>query len=972
MADQSLAGAGLFDSSGPQGYAKEVKSVSSALTGVGTAANTVATQSNKAFTAVLNQLTQIIAKGQTAAKVLAGVQVPTGTGGAAASSWSTAGTQGNTTNNGGSQSGGAMANYFNAGAYGIGADGTIGYGTFGGVNGGGQGSGVAGGVGGMGGGTPNGGAQPGGDSSSGTSLTDGVLGGAVAASGAVQRVGNNAAARGLSWTQLGASVASLQGKAPTGSSALAAENYAKQFTGWGGQAGNPADVGNLNAGLQALVGSGGAKFGSAKYTSQANSAGALANISQAIGGNVTFSDAASVQSYLTSSAGAAALSKNGLSQLAAGGNQNIFSVATGTDQRIAQQMVQRKEMTNAQYQKQGGFLSTSQIAQQSGQGGALYNTLVGGLNLDPQVAQTVGSYLEQFTRTGNTKQGPGLGSTNLTSANVQSQLKTLGFGNTATDKDIAASQDKSDATSTSDQTAANALAGTSLAAAKAEKSLTGLSTTLDKVVGELEGLAANPKATATDAAGHIVGSVGSAANSAWNFLMGHSGGTGSQGGGVGNSGGNIGMPTTAVPTKTTGGTGSQVVADAEKYLGVPYLWGGTDPSKGLDCSGLTQLAYAQVGVHLPRTTYQQVKVGTQVQNINQAAPGDLLFFAGSDGTPTNPGHVGIYIGGNKMIDAPYTGTDVRIESAGDPVAIRRILGGNGNSGTSSTVSGMSAGVGSTAGNVPNSFNNTGLGEGSTNSESASLSTFLTPGMSAGAPTLPGVGGLTGTVGNSNGGTTTAAVTTGAAGGNPTQNQAIAKTLANQYGWGSGTNWSDLVLLWTKESGWSNTAKNPSSGAYGIAQALGHGPTNQYPAGPANPPPAGTSNASAQISWGLDYIKGRYGSPAAAWAHEMSSNWYEGGSMYIDSDQVAQLHRGEMVIRSGAAAAMRMNQMSAPSSGGINFEKGAVVFTMGSGVGTGSGNGSTSSVPNQQEMEQAATYFFQEFDRRRSMKAMAEA
>jgi hypothetical protein len=79
-----------------------------------------------------------------------------------------------------------------------------------------------------------------------------------------------------------------------------------------------------------------------------------------------------------------------------------------------------------------------------------------------------------------------------------------------------------------------------------------------------------------------------------------------------------------------------------------------------------------------------------------------------------------------------------------------------------------------------------------------------------------------------------------------------------------------VSLWNRESGWSNTAENPSSGAYGIAQALGHGPTNQYPAGPANPP---VSSASAQIAWGLSYIKQTYGSPSAAWAHEESEGWY---------------------------------------------------------------------------------------------------
>ena len=117
---------------------------------------------------------------------------------------------------------------------------------------------------------------------------------------------------------------------------------------------------------------------------------------------------------------------------------------------------------------------------------------------------------------------------------------------------------------------------------------------------------------------------------------------------------------------------------------------------------------------------------------------------------------------------------------------------------------------------------------------------------------------------------TAAGDTGASGATAKQNQAIARLLAAPFGWSTGQQWADLVSLWNRESGWDNKAENAQSGAYGIAQALGHGPTNQYPAGPANPP---ISSAAAQIAWGLSYIKGTYGSPAAAWAHETADGWY---------------------------------------------------------------------------------------------------
>ena len=119
------------------------------------------------------------------------------------------------------------------------------------------------------------------------------------------------------------------------------------------------------------------------------------------------------------------------------------------------------------------------------------------------------------------------------------------------------------------------------------------------------------------------------------------------------------------------------IAYAAAQLGKPYIWGGTGPA-GYDCSGLVMMAYRAAGIVLPRTTFQQVLVGTPVYGTGQLAPGDLLFSAGSDGTAANPGHVGMYIGSGLVIEAPQTGEPVMITPlAGywqrNTVAIRRIV-----------------------------------------------------------------------------------------------------------------------------------------------------------------------------------------------------------------------------------------------------------------------------------------------------------
>jgi uncharacterized protein YycO len=121
-------------------------------------------------------------------------------------------------------------------------------------------------------------------------------------------------------------------------------------------------------------------------------------------------------------------------------------------------------------------------------------------------------------------------------------------------------------------------------------------------------------------------------------------------------------------TAGSSASGEDVVSAAKKYLGTPYVFGSTNPDKGLDCSGLVQRAYADLGIQLPRNSWQQAKAGQPVASLDDAKAGDILAF----GSPVH--HVGIYLGDNQMIAAPKPGDHVKIEKVWDkPTQIRRVV-----------------------------------------------------------------------------------------------------------------------------------------------------------------------------------------------------------------------------------------------------------------------------------------------------------
>ncbi|MGZ4736230.1 MAG: C40 family peptidase [Acidimicrobiia bacterium] len=119
----------------------------------------------------------------------------------------------------------------------------------------------------------------------------------------------------------------------------------------------------------------------------------------------------------------------------------------------------------------------------------------------------------------------------------------------------------------------------------------------------------------------------------------------------------------------SGDIGAAAVAVAMRELGVPYVYGAASPEDGFDCSGLVYWAFAQVGVQIPRVTYDQVRVGAPVA-LSELRAGDLIFTRG-DVPVRDFGHVGMYVGSGIEINAPHTGAVVSLRTI-EPAAIQAV------------------------------------------------------------------------------------------------------------------------------------------------------------------------------------------------------------------------------------------------------------------------------------------------------------
>jgi cell wall-associated NlpC family hydrolase len=120
----------------------------------------------------------------------------------------------------------------------------------------------------------------------------------------------------------------------------------------------------------------------------------------------------------------------------------------------------------------------------------------------------------------------------------------------------------------------------------------------------------------------------------------------------------VSADSTDVHARHGGMLGPQAVAIAKRYLGIPYVWGGSTPTGGFDCSGLVMYVYKQLGITLDHYAAWQYLEGKRIAPAD-LEPGDLVFF---EPKADGPGHVGMYVGDGKMINAPHTGDVVRIVS----------------------------------------------------------------------------------------------------------------------------------------------------------------------------------------------------------------------------------------------------------------------------------------------------------------------
>jgi len=261
-----------------------------------------------------------------------------------------------------------------------------------------------------------------------------------------------------------------------------------------------------------------------------------------------------------------------------------------------------------------------------------------------------------------------------TSSDARSQYEDAAVGNVTLAVDALATQQAkltatTDLEQTQEQQATDALNKVHALQIANQQAAAAAQATLNQVQGTLavevsQYAAAQAQAAAAYAAAHP-GNAGSAARSATQdagvaVALGGPGAAAAAA--AANQAAAAGGAVSASGSASGSGAGAAAVAAAESQLGVPYVWGGESPGHGFDCSGLTQWAWAQAGVSIPRVAASQAAAVPHVP-LDALEPGDLLFYYNLDGDSTID-HVVMYVGSGPygsqtIIQAPYTGSEVQ-------------------------------------------------------------------------------------------------------------------------------------------------------------------------------------------------------------------------------------------------------------------------------------------------------------------------
>ncbi|MFD4858434.1 NlpC/P60 family protein [Streptomyces atratus] len=414
-----------------------------------------------------------------------------------------------------------------------------------------------------------------------------------------------------------------------------------------------------------------------------------------------------------------------------------------------------------------------------------------------------------------------------------------------------------------------------------------------------------------------------------------------------------------VSGKSAGGAINAALAE----VGKPYQWGGVGPD-AFDCSGLMQHAYRKAGVRIPRTSQQQMGVGKPVKGLKDARPGDLMF--------PNPGHVVMYLGGNKIVEAPRTGLNIRVVPAstyGKYQAIRRITGAvgsydsageqddnkqqpqSGNSGGDSgamvladahgsteeveAVTAALASVRNTLLNTPMGDSSSGSGEEDSGGGEANVGNYKWGEIDGKFEDIPAPPGWV---------------------------QSAVKKGMSAAGV-AGSKWArGLVTIAYRESNyrkdavnnWDSNAKKGTP-SKGLMQVIG--PT--FKAYRAKSLPNNQLDPAASVAASANYIESRYRdiSRVQQANPDKPRKGYAVGAWEIPEDHVAQVHKGEMIIEKPKADTIRSALMkdvvnvrdaggasdSSSSSGIIlNFHNGSVQFVVNGAISEAVANKAASS------------------------------